>query len=74
MPPEVRHSLGEYFTPAWLADQVVKESTKLAKKTLYAIDPCCGSGVFVMSLIKNIIGDKDIVSLTSKDKRIHIQF
>ena len=70
MPAEVRHSLGEYFTPAWLADQVVNESTKLIKKEKYsAIDPCCGSGIFVMSLIKNIIGDIDIVSLSAKEKK-----
>ena len=70
MPSEVRHSLGEYFTPAWLADHVVKESTSIIKKDNYkAIDPCCGSGVFVMSVIKNIIGETDIVSLTDNEKK-----
>lgn len=70
MPPEVRHSLGEYYTPAWLADYVVKESVSIVKKEDYkAIDPCCGSGVFVMSIIKNIIGETDIVSLTDNEKK-----
>ena len=70
MPAEVRHSLGEYFTPAWLADYVVKESTKIiSNKSYSAIDPCCGSGVFVMSLIKDIIGDIDIISLEEIEKR-----
>ncbi|RDV11855.1 hypothetical protein DXT99_23405 [Pontibacter diazotrophicus] len=70
MPPEVRHSLGEYFTPAWLADYVIKESVSIVNKEHYqAIDPCCGSGVFVMSIIKNIIGDTDIVSLTDTEKK-----
>ncbi|MBU0894807.1 MAG: hypothetical protein KKF48_05420 [Nanoarchaeota archaeon] len=69
MPQEVRHSLGEYFTPSWLADYVVNESIKLVrKKEFTAIDPCCGSGTFIMSLIKNIIGDKDIISLSDKSK------
>ncbi|WP_336715494.1 Eco57I restriction-modification methylase domain-containing protein [Chryseobacterium mucoviscidosis] len=69
MPPEVRHSLGEYFTPSWLADYVVKQSKDLVQnKNFNAIDPCCGSGVFVMALIRNIIEDKDIISLTPDEK------
>lgn len=71
MPHEVRHSLGEYFTPAWLADYVVKQSVKLVDNNQYkAIDPCCGSGVFVMSLIKQIIGTADVISLTNKEKKV----
>jgi hypothetical protein len=70
MPPEVRHSLGEYFTPSWLADYVVKESKSLiSNENFTAIDPCCGSGVFVMALIRNIIDNKDIISLSSEDKQ-----
>ncbi len=70
MPSEVRHSLGEYFTPAWLADYVVKQSESIVSNSNYSsIDPCCGSGVFVMSLIKNIIGDIDVISLNEDEKR-----
>lgn len=70
MPSEVRHSLGEYFTPSWLADYVVKQSKSLVKKEDFtAIDPCCGSGVFVMALIRNIIDKKDIISLTNSEKQ-----
>lgn len=70
MPPEVRHSLGEYFTPSWLADYVVKESKDLvSNENFSAIDPCCGSGVFVMALIRNIIDNKDIISLSSDEKQ-----
>ena len=29
MPNEVRHSLGEYFTPSWLADHVIENSKKM---------------------------------------------
>lgn len=71
MPSEVRHSLGEYFTPSWLADYVVKKSEYLVKnKNFKAIDPCCGSGVFIMAVIRNIIGDRDIISLSSDEKNI----
>ncbi|MCT8621631.1 SAM-dependent methyltransferase, partial [Glaesserella parasuis] len=48
MPNEIRHSLGEYFTPSWMADHVVSRSLeKLNKESWKAIDPCCGSGVFL---------------------------
>jgi len=64
IPQEVRHSLGEYFTPSWLADKVVKESKKLIDKDEYiAVDPTCGSGVFIVSIIKDIIGNIDILSI-----------
>ncbi|MFZ2025422.1 MAG: hypothetical protein WAV51_04010 [Microgenomates group bacterium] len=70
MPNEVRHSLGEYFTPAWLADYVVKESiNSIQKKEWRAIDPCCGSGIFIISLIKSIIGNTDIISLDNNQKK-----
>lgn len=71
MPSEVRHSLGEYFTPSWLADYVVRESkNQIKNENFTAIDPCCGSGVFVMALIRNIIDDIDIVSLSDDEKHI----
>jgi hypothetical protein len=70
MPSEVRHSLGEYFTPSWLADYVVQESKRLiSNENFTAIDPCCGSGVFLMALIRNIIGNKDIISLSNEEKQ-----
>lgn len=71
IPPEVRHSLGEYFTPAWLADYVVSKGIKTLEnsQTYSAIDPCCGSGVFIMALIKNMIGTVDTNSLSNTAKK-----
>lgn len=73
MPNEVRHSLGEYYTPAWLADRVVRESIRLyqggekgaagkhhkgserkMRGGWRAIDPCCGSGVFLTILMEAV--------------------
>jgi hypothetical protein len=44
--PETRHDLGEYYTPDWLADVVVRETITdpLRQRVL---DPSCGSGTFV---------------------------
>lgn len=69
MPPEVRHSFGEYFTPPWLADFVVKSSISMVNREEWrAIDPCCGSGIFIVNLIKNIIGDTNIAELSPTQK------
>lgn len=73
MPKSVRHSMGEYYTPAWLSDYVVEEGIKLQKnKKWKAIDPCCGSGTFIMSLIRNIVGDVNLLTL-SDDKKEEIK-
>jgi len=69
MPNEVRHSLGEYFTPSWLADQIVRESINMVPTRQWnAIDPCCGSGIFVISLIKQILEGTDIYEITDDEK------
>ena len=50
------HSLGEFYTPLWLADHVIDEAEKLTESdNLVSLDPCCGSGTFITILIKKII-------------------
>jgi SAM-dependent methyltransferase len=56
VPKEIRHDLGEYYTPDWLAERClnqvgygVKESDLLTKRLL---DPGCGSGTFLILAIK----------------------
>jgi len=71
MPSAIRHSNGEYFTPSWLANQVVDRSIDVGGlgDDFTAIDPCCGSGVFLMQLIKKFIGDRDIGHMEIEDKK-----
>lgn len=69
MPNEVRHSLGEYFTPSWLADCVIENSKGLITNSKWkAIDPCCGSGIFIVSLIRHVIGNREILNLSCLEK------
>lgn len=69
IPKAVRHSMGEYFTPSWLADYVVSEGLKLQNnKEWKAIDPCCGSGTFIIALIKNIVGNINLYLMTDEEK------
>ncbi len=57
IPEPVRHSLGEYYTPYWLASHVVKKSLALHKpqQTWRALDPTCGSGTFITILINEVL-------------------
>ena len=52
-PKEIRHSLGEFYTPYWLAEHVVQTlTTSDAERSLRTyIDPACGSGTFLVAII-----------------------
>ena len=54
MPSEDRRRLGEYYTPDWLAEAIVKEVVPepLHKRVL---DPACGSGTFLRAAIRQYI-------------------
>lgn len=70
MPKSLRHSMGEYFTPQWLSDYVVSETVNMlnGKEDWKAIDPCCGSGIFLISLIRKIVGDRKILEMSELEK------
>ena len=71
IPRIIRHSMGEYYTPAWLAEYVVQNSLNmLNKKEWKAIDPCCGSGIFIIALIKEIVGNTNINLLSNSEKNL----
>lgn len=52
VPQVVRASFGEFYTPFWLAEHVLESSTPVEKWK--ALDPCCGSGTFVIAAISRI--------------------
>lgn len=70
IPQSVRHSMGEYFTPEWLADSVVTSALEdIDVSDWRAIDPCCGSGIFLMSLIRKVVGDTALSEISYTDRR-----
>ena len=74
IPQSIRHSMGEYFTPEWLADSVISEALKnISDSNWTAIDPCCGSGIFVITLIKKVVGDISINDLNQEEKNALLQ-
>jgi hypothetical protein len=67
IPKIVRHSFGEYHTPSYLAKYVlerlkIKDEDYISKKF---IDPCCGSGTFILELYNK--------KLKAIDKKIDFQ-
>ena len=74
IPQSIRHSMGEYFTPEWLADGVITEALRtISNKEWSAIDPCCGSGIFIIALIKKVVGDININELSENEKKELLQ-
>ncbi len=61
MPRSLRHLLGEYFTPDWLADYVIERSGFSGRVGEKFLDPACGSGTFITFAIrKKIIANKNL--------------
>lgn len=74
IPQSIRHSMGEYFTPEWLADSVITEALTSIDNTKWsAIDPCCGSGIFIIALIKKVVGDVNLNDLSEEERKQLLQ-
>jgi hypothetical protein len=57
LPREIRHDLGEYYTPDWLAERLIIQTLgerDLGDPSKRVLDPACGSGTFLVILIKHI--------------------
>lgn len=53
-PRAIRHPLGEYYTPDWLAEYVL-DAIGFDGRTLgRLLDPACGSGTFLMAAIRRM--------------------
>ena len=55
MPKTLRHSLGEYYSPDWLAQQTYNETNIDGDINKSVLDPTCGSGTFIVIAIKSLI-------------------
>ncbi len=61
---EQRKDLGEYYTPDWLAQQVV-ENALTEPLTQRMLDPACGSGTFLFHAIRRYFQAADDAGLPS---------
>jgi len=58
--PELRHRIGEFFTPLDLVQKMVDDSYRFGLKVL---DPSCGSGSFIINIIIRILDSKESINL-----------
>lgn len=56
LPREIRHDLGEYYTPDWLAERLIRQTlgAELGNPAKRVLDPACGSGTFLVLLINHV--------------------
>jgi len=54
VPRRVRHKMGEYYTPRWLAEHVLDEVGYRGDPHRRLLDPACGSGVFLLAAIRRV--------------------
>jgi hypothetical protein len=66
IPQVVRSSLGEFYTPSWLAEHVFR-SVK-TQGNWRGLDPCAGSGTFVLVMIDEILGE-----VSDKSKEVQLE-
>lgn len=53
-PKPLRHALGEYYTPDWLAEHVLDQAGYLGDPATRLLDPACGSGTFLVAAINRL--------------------
>ena len=53
-PKTVRHDLGEYYTPDWLAELVIERVGYDGDPDKRVLDPACGSGTFLVMAINKV--------------------
>jgi len=54
LPKKIRHDLGEFFTPDWLAEQTLDEVKYDGNFEKRFLDPSCGSGTFLVLALKRV--------------------
>ena len=54
IPQKLRHDLGEYYTPDWLASHVLDLVAYDGNPDTRVLDPGCGSGTFLVEAINRI--------------------
>jgi len=55
VPKKLRHDLGEFYTPDWLAEYLIKRSGYPGDPNIRFLDPACGSGTFLAEAIHRVI-------------------
>jgi hypothetical protein len=54
VPRKLRHDLGEYYTPDWLAERLLNQVGYKGEPDKRLIDPGCGSGTFLILALRRL--------------------
>ncbi|MDH5715849.1 MAG: N-6 DNA methylase, partial [Candidatus Aminicenantes bacterium] len=54
VPKKLRHDLGEYYTPDWIAERILNQVGYDGNPDKRLLDPGCGSGTFLVLAIKKV--------------------
>ncbi|MGA2515548.1 MAG: N-6 DNA methylase [Thermodesulfobacteriota bacterium] len=55
VPRKLRHDLGEFYTPDWLAGYLIDCSGYQGDPNIRFLDPACGSGTFLVDAIHRVV-------------------
>ncbi|OCH25683.1 hypothetical protein A6E12_01700 [Aliivibrio fischeri] len=68
VPDVLRKSLGEFYTPDWLVEETIKQSNPENNSWLEqkVLDPTCGSGSFLLQIIKLKRDEAEVAGLTAE--------
>lgn len=66
-----RHSLGEYYTPDWLAEAVV-EAVVEEPASQRVLDPSCGSGTFVFHAVRRAVDALEADGVPNGEALTHV--
>jgi hypothetical protein len=72
IPEAVRHALGEYYTPDWLAEHTIELAGFDGNPRKALLDPSCGSGTFLLMAIQKVrrwLSDRTVEWGSSEQKR-----
>jgi SAM-dependent methyltransferase len=70
--PDIRHDLGEYYTPDWLADLLLEKEFEERLPESF-LDPSCGSGTFLFLFLRKWI-QRELKNGSSKHEILsHVQ-
>ena len=71
--PVDRHDLGEYYTPDWLAELMLRDELRLHQDPLRSmLDPACGSGTFLFIAVRLIRQALEAEGMSPADILEHI--
>lgn len=54
VPKKLRHDLGEYYTPDWLAERLLNQLGYDGDPNVRLLDPACGSGTFLILALARV--------------------